>query len=136
MTNGPHKLSCREEFVFGGTRWVPFSDDTIRACLVKRGYEPSMEDRFFSDLAGNVVGDNEGMARADCPEVTVNSRGCAAGTIRGVLGSAAFGDYVAIFKDSGADDTSPLLILFAFSWIGGIDIAFQWEYEAMKLFTE
>jgi hypothetical protein len=135
----------RNKFARGEILWKASAGDTIRVCLLKDDYSPSLSTHeFFSDLGSNVVGNSGGTSRASCPQLTLAdpSAGiCNANnaTITAVPGAAGLCSYIAIFKDSGVDGTSPLIALIDTATglpvtPNGGDITLAWDTGTNKIF--
>jgi hypothetical protein len=113
MANALYDLG-RNKFARGEIIWKS-GGDTIRMCLVKAAYTPNLATHeFFTDLGANVIGNSGSGTRANCPALTLSDPAagvCDASdvTMTAVTGTAC--NYIAIFKDSGADATSPLIAL-------------------------
>ena len=143
MANALYGLG-RNKFARGEINWIS-GGDTIRACLVKTAYSPSIDGHdFFDDLGANVVGSADGATRADCPQIILSDPAlgvCDGGdvTLTAVTSGVGQCDYIAIFKDSGVDGTSPLLALIDTAaglpiTPSGGNITFAWDSGANKIF--
>ena len=134
----------RNAFARGEINWLAAGGDTIRACLVKDDYSPSIDAHdFFNDLGANVVGSAGAVTRASSPQITLSDPAlgvCDGGdvTLTAVPDTVGICDYICIFKDSGADGTSPLLALIDTAaglpiTPSGGDIVFAWDNGANKI---
>ena len=136
----------RNKFARGDILWMA-AGDTIRVCLLKAAYADMTKidtDEFFTALGANVVGNNGGATRADCPQLTLIDPVlgvCDANdvTLTTVPGAVGVCNSICIFKDSGVDGTSPLIALIETATglpvtpYGG-DITFQFDAGANKIF--
>jgi hypothetical protein len=144
MANGLYDKG-RNKFATGDLRWKSSGGDTFRVCLLKDDYTPNLATHeFFSDLGTNVVGNNGGGTRADCPALTLLDPAagvCDANdvTLTAVPGTVGPCNYLCIFKDTGVDGTSPLVALIDTATglpvtPNGGDIIVQWDNGANKIF--
>jgi hypothetical protein len=147
MANALYGLGLNK-FARGDLKWLASGGDTIRACFLKTTYTPSIDTHeFFSDISTYVVGNAGGATRADCPAITLSdpALGVCDGTdvtVTAVPSASGQLDYIAIFKDSGVDGTSPLIALYdtttgspglPITGNGG-DIQISWDSGANKIF--
>jgi hypothetical protein len=136
----------RNKFARGDILWK-VAGDTIRCCLLKTAYAgmPQIDNHeWWTDLGANVVGNAGAATRAACPQLTLADPAlgvCDAVdiTITAVPGGVGICDYLAIFKDSGVDGTSPLIALIATATglpvtPNGGDITIQFDEGANKIF--
>jgi hypothetical protein len=135
----------RNRFARGDILWKAAAGSTIRVCLVKDDYTPSLSTHeFFSDLGANVVGNAGSATRTNCPTMTLldPSAGVCDGddvTLTLVPGSVGICNYICIFLDSGADGTSPLIALIDDATgipvtPGGGNILITWDSGTNKIF--
>ena len=108
----------RNKFARGDIKWLASAGDTVRAGLVKSAYTPNLATHeFFTDLGANIVGNSGTNSRAACPQLTLSDPDgtgvCDASDIvfTSVPSSVGACNYIAIFKDSGVDGSSPLIAL-------------------------
>lgn len=135
----------RNKFARGEIHWTASGGDTIRVCFLKSTYSPQIDTHeFFSDLGTNVVGNNNGSTRASCPQLTLYDPVlgvCDADdvTFTGITSASGQLNYICIFKDTGSDSTSPLLVLIdtatGLPFTGsGADVQIQWDNGSNKIF--
>jgi len=136
----------RNKFARGEILWKATAGDTIRVMLCdSASYTPSIDvDEFFADVpAAARKGNSGGSNRSDMPQITLldPALGVCDGndiTFTTVPAGSAL-EYLVIFKDTGADATSPL-IAFIDTATGlpitpnGADINVQWDNGTNKIF--
>lgn len=125
---------------------IDLETDTIRVCLVKAAYVPDLVNhQFFTSLGANVVGNAGGATRGDCPALAgkaVDGTGlfnATDATISLVPAGAGVCNEVALFKDTGADATSPLICLIDNATglpvtPGGGNITIEWDNGLFLIF--
>ena len=134
----------RNKFARGDIKWLASGGDSIRMCLLKAAYTPGLTTHeFFTDLGANVIGNSGSGTRANCPALTLidpDGTGVVDAsdvTMTAVTGTAC--NYIAIFKDSGVDGTSPLIALLDTATglpitPNGGNINVAWDNGANKIF--
>ena len=134
----------RNKFARGDLKWLASGGDTFRCCLLKTAYSVNLSTHeFFSDLGANVVGSGGASTRASCPALTTSdpSSGIVDANDATFSGVTAVGQcsYLAVFKDTGADGTSPL-VAYIDTATGlpvtpnGGDIQVAWDNGTNKIF--
>ncbi len=128
------------KFARGDINWLAAGGDTVRAMLVSDGYTPdTATHEFFSDIAaGNRKGNNGGQNRSDMPSLTLIDPAAGVCDANDIIFTAVTAGgtfpYVVLFKDSGADATSPLL--FIADGKGRVEIAVDAALNATTLYCE
>jgi hypothetical protein len=125
----------REAFLTGGINWA---SDTIKVALVTSGYTPALTThQFYSDLtpASNVVGTDQTLTS----KTTTNGTADAADVTFSAVASGAI-KYVAIYKSTGTNSTSPLIALIDTATglpvtANGGDISVTWSSGNDRIFT-
>jgi hypothetical protein len=137
----------RNKFARGDFKWLAAGGDTIRCMLADAaGYTPdTANDEFFSDVPATArVGNSGGDTRADMPQLTLIDPAdgvCDANdiTFTSVPTGGAL-EYLIIFKDDGAADTTSPLIAIIDTATGlpvtpnNGDINVAWDSGANKIF--
>lgn len=127
----------REAFANAQIDWT---DDTIKAALVKSTYTPNLAtDEFYSTVSANVIGTPQTLGTKS------TTAGVCGGDPSGTTFSAVAGAgtivYVLIYKDTGVAATSPLIALI--DTVGGSpisitpngsDIVVNWATTGNKIF--
>lgn len=110
-------LKGLKHFAKGEILWLAAGGSTIRCCFVKAAYTENLSTHeWFSDLGANVVGNSDGATRASCPAMTLIDAAdegildAQDTSFTGITAGPGQLDNIVIFKDSGADGTSPLLV--------------------------
>ena len=133
----------RNKFARGDILWKASAGDTIRCCLLKTAYSVQIDTHeFFSDLGANVVGNAGGATRADCPQLTLLDPALGVCDANNITFTAVTGtqcSWMALFKDTGVDGTSPLLAYIDTATNlpitpAGLDIPVTWADTANKIF--
>ena len=145
MANALYGLG-RNKFARGEINWLASAGDTIKICLLKAAYTPSIDTHeFFTSLGANVVGNAGGTGRSDCPTLTlidptlgvVDANDSQLNSVPGSVGQC---NYLCIFKDGGSDGTSPLLALIDTAGgtlpitPNGNNITVTWDSGANRIF--
>jgi hypothetical protein len=135
----------RNKCARGDINWLASGGDTIRVCLLKTAYSVNLSTHeFFTDLGANVVGNSGSGTRTNCPALTLidPTSGIVDAndvTLTAVSGAAGQCSYLCIFKDTGADATSPLLAYIDTATglpvtPNGGDIQVAWDNATNKIF--
>lgn len=113
--------SALNMFAKGDILWKASGGSTIRCCLVKTAYTPSMSTHdFLDDLGDNVVGNGGSATYTDCPTVALTdaaSGGCcdastATTVITSVPGSEGECSYICLFvSGTGAGDSALICLI-------------------------
>jgi len=121
-----------ESFAGGGINW---GSDTIKCLLATNGYTPSINsDQYVTDVSsGNIVARSSALSSKSA---TLGVLDAADITISSVTGSQC--PYLIVYKDSGTDSSSPLLVKIDTGTglpitPNGGDIAIQWDSGVNKI---
>lgn len=124
--------SSRQKFLEGSIAWLT---DTIKVALVKTAYAVNLAtDQFVTDLGANIL------VRSSALTTKTSTAGVAdADDVLYAALSGAQVSYIVVYKDTGADATSPLIAYYdtatgmPFTPSGG-DVTVQWSAGASKMF--
>lgn len=122
----------RQKFLEGSIAWLT---DTIKVALVKTAYAVNLAtDQFVTDLGANIL------VRSSALTTKTSTAGVAdADDVLYAALSGAQVSYIVVYKDTGADATSPLIAYYdtatgmPFTPSGG-DVTVQWSAGASKMF--
>jgi hypothetical protein len=124
----------RQAFLEGS---IAYLTDTIKVALVTNGYTPNLSThQFYSDLTpgSNVVGTPQTLGS----KTSTNGVANAANVTYTAVTAGSTVTYLAIYKDTGSNSTSPLIALIdtatglPVSTNGG-DITVSWDTGANKI---
>lgn len=126
----------KEKLLASGNK-ISVDTDTIKVALIDNAYTPDLVNHeWWSDISAHLIGAVQALGSKTFAQGVFD----AADTTFPAVAAGSTAKYVAIYKDTGAAGTSPLLALldtitgFPLATNGG-DITVQWDNGTYRIFS-